>query len=29
MAEAGFAFFLAANGVWLTTRVPPAYLDPV
>jgi putative RNA 2'-phosphotransferase len=23
----GFAFFLSANGVWLTEQVPPAYLD--
>ncbi|OBZ96987.1 RNA 2'-phosphotransferase [Pararhizobium polonicum] len=26
MAAAGFAFFRADNGVWLTDTVPPAYL---
>ncbi len=27
MAEAGYAFFRSANGVWLTEQVPPAFLD--
>lgn len=27
MARAGFAFFVSANGVWLTETVPPAYVD--
>lgn len=27
MATAGYEFFLSANGVWLTDRVPPEYLD--
>lgn len=26
MAEAGFAFYRSANGVWLTDHVPPEYL---
>ncbi len=26
MSQAGFAFFQADNGVWLTDRVPPQYL---
>lgn len=26
MAAAGFTFYRAANGVWLTERVPPEYL---
>lgn len=26
MHEAGYAFFLSENGVWLTERVPPEYL---
>lgn len=26
MARAGVTFYLAANGVWLTDRVPPEYL---
>jgi putative RNA 2'-phosphotransferase len=26
MHAAGFIFYRAANGVWLTDRVPPAYL---
>jgi len=27
MARDGHAFYLSANGVWLTDRVPPAYLS--
>ncbi len=27
MHRAGHAFFLSANGVWLTAHVPPPYLD--
>jgi len=27
MAADGHAFFLAANGVWLTERVPPQYIE--
>jgi putative RNA 2'-phosphotransferase len=27
MDAAGFAFFLADNGVWLTDAVPPRYLS--
>ncbi len=27
MQRAGYAFFRAANGVWLTPAVPPAYID--
>jgi putative RNA 2'-phosphotransferase len=27
MAQAGYAFFLSANGVWLTELVPPAYIN--
>jgi putative RNA 2'-phosphotransferase len=27
MARAGFAFYLSANGVWLTDAVPPRYVD--
>lgn len=27
MAEAGLAFFLTPNGVWLTERVAPAFID--
>lgn len=27
MHRAGFAFFLSQNGVWLTERVPPEFLD--
>jgi putative RNA 2'-phosphotransferase len=27
MAAAGFSFFRSANGVWLTNRVPPEYLE--
>lgn len=27
MYEDGFAFFMATNGVWLTERVPPAYIQ--
>lgn len=27
MQRDGFAFFLSANGVWLTMRVPPEYLE--
>lgn len=27
MAEEGFDFYLSANGVWLTKKVPPEYLD--
>lgn len=26
LAAAGHAFFLSANGVWLTDHVPPPYL---
>jgi putative RNA 2'-phosphotransferase len=26
MAAAGFSFYPAANGVWLTDHVPPEYL---
>lgn len=29
MQAAGFAFFVADNGVWLTLEVPPAYLFTV
>ena len=29
MAAAGHVFLLAPNGVWLTDRVPAAYLQPV
>jgi putative RNA 2'-phosphotransferase len=29
MAVAGYAFFRADNGVWLTAIVPPDYLSPV
>ena len=28
MAGAGFAFFVSENGVWLTERVPPEFLEP-
>lgn len=28
MHEAGFQFFLAENGVWLTDHVPPEFLAP-
>ena len=27
MVEDGFDFFVTSNGVWLTSRVPPRYLD--
>jgi len=27
MADAGHAFFVSANGVWLTERVPAEYID--
>ncbi len=27
MARAGIAFYVSANGVWLTETVPPAYID--
>jgi putative RNA 2'-phosphotransferase len=27
MARAGFAFYLSANGVWLTEAVPYRYID--
>lgn len=27
MHRDGYAFFLSTNGVWLTDRVPPAYLE--
>jgi RNA:NAD 2'-phosphotransferase (TPT1/KptA family) len=27
MHRGGFAVFLTPNGVWLTDRVPPAYLS--
>jgi putative RNA 2'-phosphotransferase len=27
MNQAGYNFFLSANGVWLTAAVPPEYLD--
>jgi putative RNA 2'-phosphotransferase len=27
MARAGFAFYVSANGVWLTESVPPRYID--
>ncbi len=26
MARDGFVFYVSSNGVWLTDRVPPAYL---
>jgi putative RNA 2'-phosphotransferase len=29
MAAAGHVFHRSANGVWLTTAVPPGYLTPV
>ena len=29
MHRDGHAFFVSANGVWLTEHVPPAYLEPV
>jgi len=29
MFEANHAFFLSANGIWLTATVPPSYLSPV
>lgn len=29
MAEAGYAFLRADNGVWLTANVPPDFLSPV
>lgn len=29
MAAAGHAFFVSANGVWLTEHVPPAFLDVI
>ncbi|MBI1764810.1 MAG: RNA 2'-phosphotransferase [Acidobacteria bacterium] len=28
MHQAGYAFYLSANGVWLTEHVPPAHLAP-
>jgi len=27
MADAGHAFFVSANGVWLTGRVPAEFID--
>ncbi len=27
MSRDGFSFYRAANGVWLTDRVPPQYLS--
>lgn len=27
MGRAGLAFYVSANGVWLTETVPPAYID--
>ena len=27
MAAAGHIFYVSANGVWLTERVPPAFID--
>lgn len=27
MLEAGFTFFISANGVWLVTEVPPEFLE--
>jgi putative RNA 2'-phosphotransferase len=27
MADDGYVFFFSANGVWLTDRVPPNYID--
>jgi putative RNA 2'-phosphotransferase len=27
MHRAGFRFYLSESGVWLTERVPPAYLS--
>ena len=29
MHRDGHLFYLSANGVWLTDRVPPEYLEPL
>jgi putative RNA 2'-phosphotransferase len=29
MHRAGHTFYVSANGVWLTDRVPPEYLEPL